>query len=261
MPPKTSSIANVLLPSNLDMKYKMVDCGDFSRLFPDMRQGVMQSVIELTEELDIINSQLGDLAQEYIHADECVLTFGYSTSVEWFLKAAGRKRRFQVIIAEAAPGLEGHKLALNLSKVPNISCTLIPDSAVYALMSRINKVLFSPQAVMADGGAICISGHAMIAVAAKEFSVPLLCVTGTYLLTPLFSHNQSETLSQLLCPFTSLDYSQYSRLTASTEVVLPAFDFVPPEYIDLFVTNNGCHLPSYVYRLLSEYYHPADYII
>jgi len=28
-------------------------------------------------------------------------------------------------------------------------------------------VIFAPQAVMADGGAICSSGHAMLAIAAK----------------------------------------------------------------------------------------------
>ena len=92
--------------------------------------------------MDSVYGPISELAQEHVHADECILTFGYSTAVELFLKAAGRKRRFQVIIAEAVPGLEGHKLALNLSKLPNnnISVTLIPDSAIYAIMSRVNKV-------------------------------------------------------------------------------------------------------------------------
>lgn len=52
-------------------------------------------------------------------------------------------------------------------QTPNISATLIPDSAVYALMSRVNKVVLGPVAVMADGGAICSSGCLMVAVAAK----------------------------------------------------------------------------------------------
>lgn len=47
-----------------------------------------------------------------------------------------------MVIAEASPSLEGHKLASSLSKITggNISVTLIPDSAIYAIMSRINKV-------------------------------------------------------------------------------------------------------------------------
>jgi hypothetical protein len=36
-------------------------------------------------------------AQEHIHAGECILTYGYSKIVEQFLKAAGAKRKFQVL--------------------------------------------------------------------------------------------------------------------------------------------------------------------
>ena len=61
-------------------------------------------------------------------------------------------------------------------------------------MSRVNKVLISPQAVVADGGALCSSGHLMVAVAAKEFSVPVVGVAGAFMLTPLFAHNQVTTL-------------------------------------------------------------------
>jgi hypothetical protein len=38
-------------------------------------------------------------AQEHIHAGECILTYGYSKIVEQFLKAAGAKRKFQVLLA------------------------------------------------------------------------------------------------------------------------------------------------------------------
>lgn len=40
-----------------------------------------------------------------------------------------------------------------------------------------------------------------------------------------------------------------------------ALDYVPPELISLFITNFGGHNPSYIYRLLAEYYHPDDYEI
>lgn len=44
-------------------------------------------------------------------------------------------------------------------------------------------------------------------------------------------------------------------------MVNPAFDFVAPDLMDLYVTNDGSALPSYVYRQLSEYYHPKDYVL
>jgi len=44
--------------------------------------------------------------------------------------------------------------------------------------------------MQADGGALCSTGHLMVAVAAREFSVPVVGVAGTFTLTPLFAHNQ-----------------------------------------------------------------------
>eukprot|EP01041_Mallomonas_annulata_P008457 gene8456-17434_t len=140
---------------------------DYTAPVTDMRQVIMAAISELNDELDNINQPICEVAQEYIHADECILTYGYSLTVELFLKTAAKKRKFQVIVAESGPSLEGHKLAHALSKNTNITIALIPDSAVYALMSRVNKVIFSPSAIMADGGAICTSGHLMVAVAAK----------------------------------------------------------------------------------------------
>ena len=39
-------------------------------------------------------------APDYIHAEECILTCGYSRIVELFLRAAGAKRRFQVCVPQ-----------------------------------------------------------------------------------------------------------------------------------------------------------------
>jgi translation initiation factor 2B subunit (eIF-2B alpha/beta/delta family) len=58
-------------------------------------------------------------------------------------------------------------MAANLSKIQSIGVTLIPDSNIYCAMSRVNKVLMSPLAIMSDGECICAAGHKMVAVAAK----------------------------------------------------------------------------------------------
>lgn len=47
----------------------------------------------------------------------------------------------------------------------------------------------------------------------------------------------------------------------NVEVVVPAAEYIPPELINLYVTNNGSHQPSYVYRLMSEYHHPRDHCL
>jgi hypothetical protein len=61
----------------------------------------------------------------------------------------------------------------------------------------------------------------------------------------------------------------------NVHVLNPAYDYVPPELISLFITNvyveilkltimnsgTGTHSPSYIYRLLAEYYNPEDYVL
>jgi translation initiation factor eIF-2B subunit beta len=39
----------------------------------------------------------------------------------------------------------------------------------------------------------------------------------------------------------------------------PRVDYIPPERIALFVTDTGGYTPSYVYRLLQDYYYRQDF--
>jgi len=55
---------------------------------------------------------------EHIHANEVILTSNYSVTVQHFLQeVASRGRKFEVVVAESAPALDGHKMAQLLAKV------------------------------------------------------------------------------------------------------------------------------------------------
>ena len=56
----------------------------------------------------------------------------------------------------------------------SIPVTLIANTAVYAIMSRVNKVLLPTHAVMADGGVVSYPGAHIVAIAAKEVSLPVV---------------------------------------------------------------------------------------
>jgi translation initiation factor 2B subunit (eIF-2B alpha/beta/delta family) len=49
----------------------------------------------------------------------------------------------QVVVSEAAPGYEGHDMASRLAQA-KVQTTLIADSAVFAMMARVNKVCVCP---------------------------------------------------------------------------------------------------------------------
>jgi translation initiation factor eIF-2B subunit beta len=164
-----------------------------------------------------------------------------------------------VIVAEAAPYLQGHALATALSRA-GIETTVIPDAAVFAIMARVNKVLMPTHAVVANGGLVAACGSHLVALAASELSVPVVCVTGLYKLCPLFPHDQ-DTFNCLLAPSAVMQYEDSDSMPGGVEVLNPAYDYIPPELVDLYITNIGGHQPSYIYRLLAEYYHRDDYIL
>lgn len=233
---------------------------DYGTHIPALKEAITDSIRELLSELETSPNNIASQSLEHIHSDEVIMTAGRSRTVENFLKKASGKRKFQVIVAEGAPSYDGQELAKNLAQY-NVQTTLIPDAAVFAIMSRVNKVIIGTHSVLADGGLKAACGVHAIALAAKHQSVPLIVCAPMFKLTPEFlrcvdqdgfNHMQSP---QDVMPFSG------GEILSDVEVVNPAFDYVPPDLVTLFVSNIGGNSPSYVYRLLSELYHPEDYDI
>jgi len=239
--------------------YNMLGSEDFQEDFTDsireLKASVIEAINELLEEIKNLYRNVADQAIEHIHSNEVVMTFGRSRTVQEFLKAAARKRKFEVVVAESAPSLEGQQAALELSQA-GISTTLITDAAIFAMMARVNKVIVGTHAVMANGGLIALSGTHMLAIAAKHYSVPLMVCTGLYKLSPLYPYDQ-DTFNDIVSPGSIIKFEDADCLSTA-RIESPAYDYIPPELVDLFVTNLGGHNPSYIYRLLVEFYNPED---
>lgn len=226
----------------------------------DLRQSVMEAIQEMMSELEDLHKNINDQAVQHIHAGEIILTYALSKTVELFLKAAAaKKRNFQVIVCEGAPHFGGHAMAKSLAEA-GIDTTVIHDAATFAIMARVNKVLLPAHAVLANGGLIAPSGCNMVALAAKQNSVPVVTVAGMFKLCPMYPHEGQDTLNDLISPSSVVDYSLMGDpVLSEVEFVNPVHDYIPPQLIDLYVTNIGGFQPSYIYRLLAEYYHSDDW--
>ncbi|OTF69579.1 translation initiation factor eIF-2B subunit beta-like protein, partial [Euroglyphus maynei] len=123
-----------------------------------VKDSISIAIGELLSELDTSGENIARQAVEHIYWDEVILTIGRSKTVEAFLKyAAKKKRKFQVIVAECSPDNNGHDLALSLAK-ENINTILIHDSAIFSVMSRVNKVIIGTHSIIANGGIKAVSG-------------------------------------------------------------------------------------------------------
>merc|ERR1712168_264854 len=175
---------------------------DYSRA-PDQEllDKIYASIDELAMELLTSGDEISDQALEHIHANEVILTFGRSKTVEAFLKrAAAKGRTFQVIVAEAAPFYGGHELSASLAK-SKIATTLITDSSIFAVMFRVNKVIVGTHTIMADGGLKAHTGVYTVALAAHHYSVPFIVAASIHKLTPqYFTRANKETFGSFVSP-------------------------------------------------------------
>ena len=246
----SSSLQTILMANNQS-------CDDLTVAVPALKSVVIDSINELISELETSRSNIALKSSEYIHSNEIIMTYGKSRTVELFLKKASLKRRFSVIVAECAPFFHGQELAKSLAE-HGIETTVIPDTAVFAIMSRVNKVIIGAQTVYADGAIKATNGAESMALAAKHHAVPVIVCSGLFKLTPKFICNQDEKSSgDLASPELSLDLNCKPK-DFDFETISPTFTFIKADTVNLLITDVGGNSPSYVYRLVAELYEQDD---
>uniref|UniRef100_A0A8D0AQ29 Translation initiation factor eIF2B subunit beta n=1 Tax=Sander lucioperca TaxID=283035 RepID=A0A8D0AQ29_SANLU len=197
---------------------------NFRQHFATLKANVIEAINELLTELEGTTDNIAMQALEHIHSNEVIMTIGRSRTVEAFLKDAARKRKFHVIVAECAP---------------------------------FCQVIIGTQTVLANGGLRAVNGTHTLALAAKHHSTPLIVCAPMFKLSPQFP-NEEDTFHKFVSPHEVLPFTE-GEILSKVNVHCPVFDYVPPELITLFISNIGGHAPSYIYRLMSELYHPEDH--
>ncbi|PPQ68141.1 hypothetical protein CVT25_014067 [Psilocybe cyanescens] len=217
---------------------------------------LMEAIQDVLDELETVYDNVSKNAKDHIHSDnlgyshdyasEIILTLGMSKTVEQFLKAAAHVRNYSVIVAETAPSYNGREMAKSLSS-SGISTFLVPDSSIFALMSRVNKVILGAHVILANGGMFAVSGSLMAATAARAHSTPVVVCAGQFKLTPLWNLYHEYGALDFGNPSDVLGFEN-GDLVDKVDVVNPYYDYVQPELIDAYITN----------ELLKETYDDED---
>ncbi|KAF7322623.1 Translation initiation factor eIF-2B subunit beta [Mycena chlorophos] len=218
---------------------------------------LMEAIQDVLDELETVYDNVGKNAQNHIHSDEIIMTLGMSKTVESFLISASHHRNYTVMVLETAPSYAGRDMSKALSEA-GISTFLVPDSSIYGLMSRVNKVILGTHAILANGGMFAVTGSMLVATAAHVHSTPVMVCAGQFKLTPLWN---------LYHQYGALDFGDPSQvlgfengaLLDKVDVVNPFYDYVPPNLVDAYITNDGDHPPTSIYRLIKETYDDEDY--
>lgn len=222
----------------------------------DLKAEIISGIEEIIDELEQVDDQIAGYAQEHIHSNEVILTHSSSLSVQKFLLKAAEKRKFTVIVAESYPN-DHEATHVSVGVKPNVAggdgddrgsdtfvkpltaagvtVILITDASIFAIMSRVNKVILATHAVIANGGLVAAAGARIIAKAAKVHKTPVIVVSGVYKLSPDYPF-EFESLIEYGDPGGVVAYHS-GDLVDSLEVDNPLYDYVSPDLVDLYITN------------------------
>ncbi|KAK6510062.1 GCD complex subunit gcd7 [Arthrobotrys musiformis] len=277
------------IPLDYSPKLKPVESKEAPVEDKDIRGDVIEGIKELLEELEQVDEQVAAHSETHIHANEIVMVLGSSPTLQAFLMRAAVKRKFTVVMIEVYPNdfhetqemlrapskfttptglkqlsknspakdepLTTAEMKATLASI-GVESILIPDSAVPAVMSRVNKVLMGSHVILRNGSMITTAGARNVARCAQEHAVPVVVVSGVYKLSPRYPFD----------PDSMLETGESSAVVGwadagvvgNAEIFNPTMDFVPGELVDHYITNVGGYTPQNLYKLVEEQYGTAN---
>jgi len=216
------------------------------------------------EKIIVAAEVIQEHVMEKIKDGDVILTYARSSVVEKSLlhaKASGKN--FSVVVADSRPMMEGKALLRVLSS-HSIPCTYLLLPAIGSLITSVSKVIVGAHSLHANGAVLSRAGTALVAMMAKEHSIPVLVCCETYKFSetvPLdsFTRNELAPLSifkvepdspesdGLPLPPAPSSKTLVSRLPGADdllEVMNPLYDLTPPNAITAVVTEVGIIPPN-----------------
>lgn len=212
-----------------------------------LKKGLIQAINEVTSEMTLCGENISTRAVHLVNAQDVLILHNYAISPTWsaFLDAlrTSRKRRVMIVIQKN-----------EFDVVPDF-VTPIQLCDVGTTMCEATKVLLPGAAVFPDGSCLVPAGGLSICLSAQRHTVPVYVLVAFYKITPFFVPDENV-VNLNKAPALPFFYS--ASFAGLVEVVRPTYDIVPASLITLYVSNSASILPSHVYRLIGDYYHPED---
>ncbi|CCO26507.1 putative translation initiation factor eIF-2B subunit delta AltName: Full=eIF-2B GDP-GTP exchange factor subunit delta [Rhizoctonia solani AG-1 IB] len=185
-----------------------------------------------------------------IHDGDVVLTYARSSVVEKLLISAHRAgKRFEVIVVDSRPMLEGRNLLRTLAAA-GIPCTYCILSALGTVMKDASIVFLGTHALHSNGALYSRAGTALVAMMANQHNVPVLACCETYKFSD--SVNLDSFTKNELARTNANTSTGNLRDEFNLQLLNPLYDLTPPAYITAVVTEVGLIPVSSVPTVLSR---------
>lgn len=227
---------------------RMLQLAEKESTVSGIRGAVVAEAKKMEEEDVQANKKLGKIGAALIEDGDTVLTqcnagalatVGYGTALGVVRAAKEQGKLVKVLVPETRPQLQGSRLtAYELAK-DGIDCTIIPDTAVGAVISagRVDLAIVGADRITKDGYVFNKIGTYQMAVLANRHSVSF------YPVAPRSTFDLERTYDKVVIEERSYDevVKIKGRRIAPRGVPVfnPAFDMTPPELITSIVSDRG----------------------
>ena len=184
----------------------------------------------------------GDTVLTHCNAGS-LATVDYGTALGVIRGAIEAGKKIKVISCETRPRLQGAKLTCYELMRDGIPVTLISDTMVGYVMSQgmVDKVVVGADRIVRDAVLNKI-GTYNVAVLANEHGIPF------YVAAPISTMDQSRTAKDAVIeersPNEVTNIGSERIAPEGINVLNPAFDITPLEYVDAVITEEGILVPE-----------------
>lgn len=195
---------------------------------------------------------IAEAGWRFVSEGKCVLTHGASRSVTGLLERAAKELgagKFRVVyVRDEARKAESDEVVRDL-RAKGIPVAEIHDAAiahVLGLLRQVHMVIVGAEAVTQNGGIISRLGTFQIAQLAARAKIPFFVAAETHKFVRKFPLDQRDLgFEQQVLDF---------KLDGESAQPKDAVDYTPPDLIFNLITENGTHLPTYVFEQLLDIY-------
>ncbi|HIJ99544.1 TPA: S-methyl-5-thioribose-1-phosphate isomerase [archaeon] len=165
----------IALPNAVDMFIEKVEAINLG--MPDLKDAALLAGKELMEDTKDSFKELTEKGSEIVRDGQLILIHCHSSTVTGILKKAWDSgKRFNVICTETRPSKQGFISAKELAE-HEIPTTIVIDSAVASVMAGVDIALVGADTILKNGDVVNKIGTLGVALAAKEFGVPMYVAT------------------------------------------------------------------------------------
>lgn len=189
---------------------------------------------------------IGEIGAKRIRSGDVIMTHCNSSAALSVIKTAFRQGKdIKVYATESRPWRQGILTVTDLAN-EGIDTTLIIDSAVRTVMSRVNEVFVGADTITSHGALINKVGTSQLALAANEARVQFYVCSETYKFSPMTLFGDRVTIEER----DTGEVVKEGEIPKSVKIFNPVFDSTPARYIDAIVTEKGMMSPGSVYGVM-----------